>query len=1476
MSIKAGELLEAYAKFLADQNREDHFSKKLKELYDKSQSAVSNLTNDQKDKLEIFFTELKKTESSGEEEQVVTDKKLLEFLDKLKQTKEFMNIMPYFLDDKNENDFITINDIEDSYLEFAKLAKKLFPNDFTDKNLKCFFFSLFSFKFVNPKSTGLYNIDVLEKIFVDLILNYNFNNLSNFRQFFDGYFKEDRIGFKTTDFPLQKDTKLFEKQLFLNFNCDLWFKKYEEYMKKSGVELGSAYLDFVGFDSFGYFAMLPDTEDNKQLTSLGTIFSSANTLTLVNKNRLRCFLFPKVSMAPGASIPIFSSIDTRLSSLEFGSIARTQEYFKKYILPTNPGIKIFYNINPNQNFSVTATRNGDSTLNYFNPLIEYPDSYFAGGGSSKNNKMKGGSVHNIFDKNPPSVVFDRPQSYYDPSKFYECIRHLKTIGNLNQLKSVLNQYISLLIAQNEQTKYPVVFSAGIQTDRSEQHLGNLINPQNTDSPSYLTYTQIRFLFLFSSIFTTFIKLFVIFFNNLIKIYSLIITFCENSQRRNGKNKNKNTEYWLNQIDKFTELQKSIKRLKLILEASLITKENKSKFIGFNLDINQLFLNKEQSNIKEAIDIQFNFYFTVLESVYNGFIKIEEGGQQKYSLKSNIFLKTLKQFSILFQIDLGGMPLISDKIKTQQSMLESYKYFVRYVYSCQKTFLKYIIYHNSEKNEKIKKNKIQNINSNVKREVQNLSTKSDIKDKCKLILRKVLEKFIKTLQEINYINSRSTNNSSPLNRGRKNNSNSKTKELKQKLGEFKIYIAIMEASIKEELRKLNSKMDTQTLYLFMMGRFNNFSSLLEYVILNIAKNKTVNNSLNEMDIKIDVEKEISKEELERVFILLLNQFFNFKPDLNKNKILLLQNTGFYYTGSSFENIEWWVQKMRDFQDRDSGKRLFILGTIRRFGITNKIGIDDIVLLDVESCALVPEGEEIPTKKFLDIDYTIDKTGIIKEMRYNPAKNTIINLTPFLRYIREGYARVTKKSQVSRVNRDGELRALIREFEYAKPNAKNNSQITTIGNLVRLLKGKLKNSSGIEIKPVILQGATPKQLSDIIISRILSKKSNNTDYSSNKLHLDYQLIRIDKNSIKNSNLFRRFLSIVLFSPPESYESEDRALKFNLFNLFQVGLSSKFFKFESFGKGSLVIDFFKALEPENLDATIDRFRGELLTARTQNNKVDTFKKFAKQIAEEMKLINQQELQKLLEERETKYYNVNNNRKTKKENPEEELTFSGRGDSQLGIFKEYSSNNQSIINTTRRLSSDFGFSPLTPISRRPQDFPGTANLSRRLSQSQQPLPTPTPIFAASMLQAPVAIPRTLANLQKLQDRSLHAIYNWIVKARSIHNSVGLDLTETYDDTNRKLTFLAFKENSRNNIVSFGFYNNYYWIYFINTYFKLEYLSRNNTIRGENISGEVKYTMELNNGDLNDKIMTFNIPNGNKYDLVKKSNDFYEFQEVN
>jgi hypothetical protein len=539
-----------------------------------------------------------------------------------------------------------------------------------------------------------------------------------------------------------------------------------------------------------------------------------------------------------------------------------------------------------------------------------------------------------------------------------------------------------------------------------------------------------------------------------------------------------------------------------------------------------------------------------------------------------------------------------------------------------------------------------------------------------------------LHEIHKIYSRNTNNSSPETRGN-NNSNSKNKELKKKLGEFKIYIAIMESSLTGLLEEQTEIKDKQTLELFMMGRFNNLSSLLEYVILNIRSTKIDAILYPMVGIKIDFEKGINREDTEKLFKKLVADFFTFKPDLSKDFKKLLQNTGFYYRNPSFENIEWWVEKMSDFQERNSGKRLFILGTLRRFGITNKIGIDDPVLLDVGSCALVPYGEEIPIKKFLDIDYTVDKSGKITEMRYQPAKNTIINLTPFLRYIREGYTRFIKKQSVRREDRGIIMKELIKQIEFRNTNASNNTPLSTMGNIIRLFKGKLKNNAGIPISPVILQGASPKQLAEIITSRILNKKTSNVTLSSNKSRVDYQLIRVDKKDLKNSNLFRNFLSRVLFSSPESYHSEEAALNFNLFHLFQVGLSSKYFT-TSFGKGSLVIDIFTALQPDNLESMIGKLQTEIATnSEKENNKIAIYKNYALEIADKMKLINQQQLQRLLLERETKYINVNNNRKKKTINEKENNNRRGvllKSTPHKRIFERYSSEQHSpLLSSTR-----------------------------------------------------------------------------------------------------------------------------------------------------------------------------------------------------
>ena len=1478
--VRPEQLMTSYANFLASQQTEDHFSKKLRELYDKKGSAVSNMTKEQLKKIELFLNIIKQDNENN--------KKYIDaFLDKFKEKKEFQNLLPYFeyflLIDYDFFEFFKISDIEKSYSQFEKLAKKLFPNVFTsDKKLKAFFISLFSFNLINPESIGLYNIDVLEKIFIDNLLNYS--SRINFTNFLTDYFNEDAFGLQYQNMIEQAkkpNESLFSESTFLNFNCKLWF---DEFDKVKSYDL-SAFLNFVGSDSFGSFAIFPDRKHGTY-SSIGITTSTEN---IVNKNTLRCFVFPKVKMTNGASVNIFSDRDPRFSNITFDQLSRTSSSLQN-LIAKNPGFKIFYNVtptSPSSNISILKKGTEYELHNTKQLYINPPDiNVVIAGGSSKKNKMKGGSEQNLFDPaQSPSVIFDRPLKNYDKDSFFECVKKLRGLATLKQITNYLNRLLTNFI-ESTSIVYPVVYTEGHRDSEGKPQKLGVIQIVNQSDNMSINYEEIRLLFLFSSIFTTFIQLFNRFFTFLSKTYTLIIEYYEKSQKQSSaKNRNQNTAYWFNQISKFENLSEIINKIAQILQLSISTKDKKDKFFGFNLKFYELFLVTDinSNNYEEALKIQLKLYETVIDLVCNGLIEIETSGIKKLSLKPNIFFKSLQQFGKLFQINFGGIPLISDKEQIQQSVIESYKYFAKYLFACQKSFIDYAKYHNSEKNEKAKKNVIEDIEANVTREIQELKPKTNIIDTCKIILKKVLEKFILKLHEIHNIYSRYKNNSSPESRGI-NNSNSKNKELKKKLGEFKIYIAIMERSLQQLLNPLSNtsdkqnlklfsplkdKLDSQTLKLFMMRRFNNFSSLLEYVILNI-RNKSIKDLLYPMGIQIDFDKSNHREDVNKLFALLENRFFKFKPDLSKSFKILLQNTGFYYRSPSFENIEWWVQIMDNFRDRDSGKRLFILGTLRRFGITNKIGVDDPVLIDVESCALVPVGEEIPTKKFLDIDYTVDKSGKITEMRYQPAKNTIINLTPFLRYIREGYAKF-KKQTSSREDRGRIMKALIKTFEFRNTNGNNKTPLSTIGNIIRLLKGKLKNNAGVEIKPVILQAANPKQLAEIIRSRILDKRTSNITYSSNQSRMDYQLIRLDKNDLKDSSLFRKFLSRVLFSSPESYYSPEVALEFNLFNLFQVGLSSKYFT-TSFGKGSLVIDFFSALQPDDLESIIGKFKTGMNSSRNQNSKIATLKEYALEIAEKMKLINQQELQKLLIEREVNYVNVNNIRKKKlMNNQENENLFSSRSEYfaremeypvERDILRESS---DYIINLGQR-RSNFRFEQPTATRSGAHVAPGFGK-SGSFFESSSPASSLSGSFRGPMFRTPglsttssesnpISLFASLPAKSGLSPRASAANLSASINSRTLNNKKNLD-----------------------NIQPRGFYE---WINFIKSLTGNNFLNINKynphgtqwTIVLEFLKGSKRYiSISYVNNSKKFYINDFSAPEGNQDSEIKSQQQFDKSQ---
>lgn len=1309
MSVQSGQLLDTYTSFLAKQGREDVFSKKLKVLYDEQKSVISGLSNSEKSKIEDLLKHVKNDDTS---------KSFQIFLSKLMQNEDFVNILPFFYK-KYLINFVTMSDINKSSEQFVELGKKLFPNVLDETQLKYGFLSLFSYTNIDPNSTGLYNIDLLENLFETYFLNFNDQTVDDFlKAYFEGdkLFSIDKTKVDSS-FKSLKDNKVINRNTFLVFNSKLW-SEFSQNDNDEGIIRGreGAYMNMTGSDSYGYFVILPDTQSGKY-TVVGTITDNNQNMVLENLMRRRCFVIPSANL-------LQTDVEKSLFSSNFKDELYTNDRFNQKV-SQNPGIQLFYNLDSDSSGQITKARNGTVTFRantkLYNDINEYQNNRHQAGGSKKN-KMKGGDSDNLFKKtNVPYVNFQRNTMKYDKNSFFNCLETLKRIGDIEKIKSEILKKINIIIYSDSDTYlFPIVYTEGM-----DMKLGNFIKRTESDVEKLsLSYDDIKMLFLFSSVYTTFIKLFIDFFTNLTIVYKVTIKFFEYELKLSNKTKNNKLSYYEENIKKFTELLKNIERIRELLLLSLLCEDDVSKFLGFNT----LFYSKLQEKYPSNTDHsnhykkQKEFMGIILELLYNGFIKDANG---TIKLKPNKFIKTLQNLSFLFDgVNFGGIPLISDSKTVQKSLLISYSYFAKYIYVCQMNFKKYMEYQNLERKEQLSKNKIANINSNVKKEVTELQQmqSTPLIDKCKILLKKVISKFVKTIKEIQRISSPSTKSTNPLSGNRNRNAQTKQLEISKKIAEFKTYIAMIEVSLQELLNSIDLT-DKETLFLFMMGRFNNFISLLENIKLNI-NSKTIDAILFELAFSFITEKNSKETQIvDKIFDSILMQFFTFKPDLSKNYKILLQNTGLYFNNPLFQNPEWWVQKENEFKAGDDGKRLFILGSRRNFGITEKIGIDDLLLIDVGSCALIPPGEKIPVKNFLDVDYEVGKNGVIKEIIYQPAKNTIINLTPFLRYLREGVAHM-KKLNVKRANRSWLMRKLINAIEGKTTNStKNNEKLSTMGNIFRLLKGKLKNNAGHEIKAIILQGRNEKQLLEIVSSQILSTKGIETRFSSKPTpYVDYQLIKVDKKDIEESSRFRTFLSRVLFSAPESYNSPQSAIEFNLFNLFQVGLRSKFFTESLFGKGSLVIDFFKAMEPSNIEDIKKEFQKEYLDTTSRNSKDLVMKKFAKEIIEKMNLTHQQDLQKLLVQKASRFYEIENNRKKPRNNQSEEQS------EEIVVKNRRGMVNSSNISRKRQPSSrryqeplreqskqEFGRSTERPYNQQPFSSPSSSHFSPALYSFSQ-----------------------------------------------------------------------------------------------------------------------------------------------------------------
>ena len=1220
MSVQSVQILEGnFADFVKDQNGEDYFLKKIKELYAQLSDPTVSMSETKKIEIQKLLDFVANPENL--DKLLNFSKKFISLKNNKNQSRNvFDNLLPYGSND-HVLDFLTLESADISSDKFVELGTRLFPDTFSKERLKHGFMTLFLFPTINIESFGLHNVELLRTLFDNFFINSIYSDGLTIEGFIDKYFTSEQI-FKIKGLQpfIQKikgyQDRVFSGNEFFKFDCKLWYESFDEKISNSNKSKIAVLLDIKSnSDSYGQFVSLPDLKDGKS-NILGTYGRKETTyeLTLLPNMRKRCFVIPKMSILKGTEKKLFT---------EPNNLTNPSDYSE------NLGFLLFYNFIKFDTQEIIikedATTKGkkiSSTLQ----LYKENSSRMAGG--SKKNKMIGGSRENLFDKkSEPFLLLKREKYIYDKKNFYECLQKLRTY-KLSDFKKQIKSFQDTIDTVNDKSApilFPVVYSQG----------------ENLSLGTFgLAYEQLRLIFHFSYVYTTFIKLLLFFFRNLIKIYQTFVFYFESQIKTDNKSKplyEQKIQFYEENIKKFSILNSEIAKLIQILELTIDCGEDQTNnFFGFNTVFYKKFIKNSENNNqgRKAKQMQKNFIDSIIDLLFEGFTLTslkENGSYLKISIKPNQFMKLLQKLSGIFPINFGGVPLI-DLPKTQNSFLVSYSYFIKFRYVCQRNFSQFKKFYNIAEKQKLTNKEIKNISNDVNSEVRKLVSNkiTNLKDKCKKIFKNVLEKLMDTIIDIKPKN-QSASSSSSIH----NNNTTNEQTLSTKVTEFKVYIAIMEKIldnlIKAELEaaKSSSKrlfIDPKTLFLFMMGRFNNFIYILEYCLLNID---AINSSFSMF---------LQKTSLDRIYKDFEKLFFNTKPVYPSSLEKISNNNVNYITNPLNSNPNWWLEKEVEFKKTyGESSRLFML-CIRKNGIGS-----DLVLVDPFSCSLTPSGEKILQKKYLDLSYTYDGSDRgkkIVDMQYSPSNNAIINLTPSLRMIRQIWSRAKSKNIKKETKPSSNISSnfftqVINKVPNSVSTNKNtrNNPITTMKNVMRLLKGLLKDEFGRNIKPVILQGRNQSQLLQIIARNMLQQKNDIKDN-------EYQLIQFSSSDFENSDNFRMTLSKVLFSPPQTCFDEKSALELNLFNQYQKPVSSKTF-LGDFGLGGLVKDFFSAIEPSNISEIILQLNIAIRSSASLDAKRILIVEAAKKILETSRILtHQQKLQELLIQKESKFYAIKNNK--------------------------------------------------------------------------------------------------------------------------------------------------------------------------------------------------------------------------------------------
>jgi flagellar motor protein MotB len=1096
--------------------------------------------------------------------------------------KPFKNRFPYGESDlstqpqKLESILLTSAlDMENSSSEFSRLCKTLFPDIYGDigeesKLLMDFFGSMADYPYIDPKSQGMLSIANLYKLFQEFYMNYDDTNGIDQTEFFKRFLEISSLDKKNKERAYTFDG--FDKKIndIYAFNPALWWNIDEKgFFKKDIGNKKNAFKNGVLSDSYGAFFEAPVLYNYQELRRIvpnptyqqttevnilqdGTFESVNNSpYMLSNESRIFCLLFQKYEIG-GQKQEI-------LNGYNFTDLKNKNS--RSYI-----PLRLLYNINNIQfnDYPRGSVTNPENEYKFYviknnNYYDDQLTNFSQKGGRKKN--TKGGTQGNLYDTTAiPNLLAKRVGKPFNPALFVESLKKYQSerIRFSDDILKVLLKKIQ------DEIYLPLIL------DNATKSYGTL----------NLTYEELRHLFLWSSVYTTYKKLLAHFFKNIFACYlhynTLIEPFYKN---KSFDKKNQIVPLVFSMQTNIEKLLVEIKKTIGLLERNLIVKDKdtnvRNLFAGFDV------MNLGET-VKNSTGKQFFFPNIIEDKFFKDFCLM--------ALVPDHFKSFIQLFCLKFGIKFGGIPIVlSDDINFIKNLSVCFQFFLRYrIITNEKLKEKLTIFSKETKEHQTpaqSKAIVEEVTKEIDRifaEVQKIQHKN-LMDKYRkyieLMISFAMDQFITLLKKLVVKLSRKGT-------GQYKNQVERldSAENQELIGNFKEKITLFITKLKDRNEL------PEDLYLFIFGKFFNFIYRLDFLInwqttmsLDVFKKTIADTGINLAWTSYDIQqwannttKTLTMPELQKT---VKSRWLGLSSKEGISNEATRQLKDIYYNPAIY-TPQFWTDLESKFLRENNNKKLFVLAVEK-----GKIGYN-AYLIDPFATAQSFESKPIIQNEIKTIEI-VDSNGVVQREYYGT--NQIIELENFFRrkvdlqstfrkwFINEAKAKRYQKTEIKR--------AMATFFGIRREKKDRGFHQTEL--MKRLLADELdryvagsnnnKKENKLKLKISLLMGYDKKQLSSILQKNVLGLAKDKRFANRTTSYDDYQLYLIKSDELRHIQRFRLWLWKLLMSKPLFFNQDYINLgeiPLSDFSFIQVPFGKIFIKTGDFGMSSYLLEYLKEI--------------------------------------------------------------------------------------------------------------------------------------------------------------------------------------------------------------------------------------------------------------------------------------------------------------